>query len=310
MKLSEKPGGGVKRKILRSGLFFCGLLIAVDLVLRIFGAGVPPKNFCSNGAPRGSYRYAPRNRYVDAPTDSSMHFIICFGDSWTYGLGVAAEQTWPAALEKLLGRRETQARVVNAAVCGATAAEVAKNFERQVKRYQARRVVLMVGAQDAMPLALLKKDPPGDPYKTQSCPQPWWRLGNLIARRYQAFQLRLHNPDPPDGKENIARRESITETQMQLMELARRAGDLNVTAVFVTYPVLPVGPHAAPFWPLEARNNFLIRAAAESFGHLICDLETRWGERTEKYLMDWMNWPHPNAAGHADIAQAVFEMLK
>ncbi len=285
------------------------VLALLEIVLRLTGTGVPPPSFCPDGSPRGKFRYGIRNRYLDARPNDVARYVVCLGDSWVFGLGLKTEDTWPARLEALLKKHQPDTRVVNASLPDATSADVRQLLRPMINRYHAKAVVIMVGAQDAAPVELLKQHPLGQPFRDGNCPRPWFRLGHLLARRWQGFQLRLHPPDPEDNKSRLERRLTVTESQMNLLDLGQFTADAGVRAVFVTYPKLPPGKHGAPFLPLESRYNFLIHAAALSFGHGEVDLEKRWGGQTERFLLPWLDWPHPNANGHADIAQAVAAAL-
>jgi lysophospholipase L1-like esterase len=234
---------------------------------------------------------------------------VCFGDAWTFGLGVSRAETWPAQLESLLVRHDPDARVVNAASTLTTAADVARLFRREVTRYRAAQAVVFVGAQDAAPADVLQKHPLGDPFHPANCRRPTWRLGHLLRRRLQTYRLWVDPPDPPDQEAKIERRQSVTQTQTALLDIAQAAQAAGVRLVFVTYPTLHLRRAGRPYLPLENRYNFLIQTAAASFGARMVDLAARWGDKTPDYLLPWMMWPHPNAAGHLDIARAVAEQL-
>ncbi len=283
-------------------------LIALDLLLRAFGVGAPPAAYCPDGAPRGAARYEPRNVYLETRPDDASHFVVCFGDSWTWGVGVRAAETWPAKLETLLRRHDPEARVVNAAEPNATAADMARIFPRQTTRYRARQAVVFVGAQDAAPRKLLDKYPPGDPYQPRDCRRPWWRLGAAIGRRALLHKFRIEPLDPPESRTSVERRGTLAQAEMALLQIAETAHEQGVEVVFITYPALPT-QSGAPHLPLENRYNFLIAAAAASFDAKVVDLESRWRNRTAEFLLPWMLWPQPNAAGCRDIAHAVAEML-
>jgi len=298
----------VKRRLLW-WLAAPGAVIALDLLLRLFGVGAPPTGYCPDGSPRGAARYEPRNVYMETRLDDVANYMVCFGDAWTWGVGLPREQTWPAQLEKLLRRHDPEASVVNAAEPGSLSADVAKLFLRQVRRYRAKQAVVFVGAQDATPKVLLDKYPPGDPFRPRDCPRPTWRLGHSFGRRILSHEWRVRPLDPPDAKDAGARRATLAQTQMSLLQIAQTAQDEGVELVFVTYPALPVQKVGAPHLPLENRDNFLISTAAASFDAKVCDLERRWGGRTADYLAPWLLWPQPNAAGCADIARAVAETL-
>lgn len=70
--------------------------------------------------------------------------IICLGDSFTYGFGVADDKTYPVFLEKYLGdisRKNIQ--VINAGVCGATIIEELDMYIKNCTLFKHNLVVLL-----------------------------------------------------------------------------------------------------------------------------------------------------------------------
>ncbi|HPQ67583.1 MAG TPA: GDSL-type esterase/lipase family protein [bacterium] len=285
------------------------VLLAVDVLLRIFAVGVPPAAYCDNGAPRGNHRYQARNPYVDAPPDELSRYILCFGDSWTFGLGVQASDAWPQRLETILRDHDEQVYVANLATVRDTAADIAKNFTMQVKRYRAKTAVVMTGLVDAQAAERLHEFPPGDPFAPRACSRPWWRLGHELGRRRLAFRLRLDHQKEKENKRFVERVGSVAQVQEALFAIARQAEELGVRLVLVTTPKMPAPTGSTPRLPLENGYNFLIQVTAQSFQLPLCDLEKRWGDDTPDYLLDWLLWPMPNEQGHLDIARAVAASL-
>jgi len=285
------------------------VLLAVDLLLRVLGTGVPPAAYCDNGTPRSNHRYQTRNPYVDAPPDEMSRYILCFGDGWTFGLGVKQADTWPQRLENILRDHDEQVYVANLATVRDTASDIAKNFTMQVKRYRAKTAVVMTGLIDAQPVERWRKFPPGDPFAPRVCSRPWWRLGHELGRRRLAFRLRLEHQKEMEEKRFVERVGSVAQVQEALFSIARQAEDLGVRLVLVTAPKMPTPTGSAPRLPLENGYNFLIQVTGQSFQLPLCDLEKRWGEKTQDYLLDWLLWPMPNEQGHLDIARAVAASL-
>jgi acyl-CoA thioesterase-1 len=75
--------------------------------------------------------------------------IVAFGDSLTAGLGVAAEEAWPALIEARLRREGYPYRVVNAGVSGDTTAGGVRRVD-WVLRNRPEVAVVALGANDGL----------------------------------------------------------------------------------------------------------------------------------------------------------------
>lgn len=85
--------------------------------------------------------------------------IIAFGDSMTEGFGVGDDETWPAHLERLTGRR-----VLNAGVRGYGLDQIVLRAESMVPELKPSTVVLAFIADDISRTALAVRDARGKPY--------------------------------------------------------------------------------------------------------------------------------------------------
>lgn len=85
--------------------------------------------------------------------------IIAFGDSMTEGYAVGNDETWPAHLERLTGRR-----VLNAGVRGYGLDQIVLRAERIVPELKPSTVVLAFIADDISRTALSVRDAKGKPY--------------------------------------------------------------------------------------------------------------------------------------------------
>ena len=108
-----------------------------------------PLSFTSSGT-RAHNREGP---------PASGPLIVAFGDSMTEGYAAGDEETWPADLERLTGRR-----VLNAGVRGYGLDQMVLRAERLVPELRPQTVVLAFIADDISRTALSVRDSRGKPY--------------------------------------------------------------------------------------------------------------------------------------------------
>lgn len=84
-----------------------------------------------------------------APAGAADHVIVALGDSLTAGLGVAADEAYPALLEARLKREGFDYRVVNAGVSGDTSAGGLRRLDWAL-RLKPEIVIVALGANDGL----------------------------------------------------------------------------------------------------------------------------------------------------------------
>mgnify|MGYP003911508547 CR=1 FL=1 len=110
------------------------------------------------GKPFSFTAQGTREQNRDRPPATGS-LIIALGDSMTEGFAVGNDETWPAQLERLTGRR-----VLNAGVRGYGLDQIVLRAERLVPELKPSTVVLAFIADDILRTALAVRDAKGKPW--------------------------------------------------------------------------------------------------------------------------------------------------
>ncbi len=90
-----------------------------------------------------------RGPEVELPKPAGRTRIVCFGDSVTFGYGVADDESYPAVLAAALRARGVDADVIDAGVTGYTSHQVRGLVTRVLPRLEADVVTVAIGWNDA-----------------------------------------------------------------------------------------------------------------------------------------------------------------
>lgn len=157
--------------------------------------------------------------------------IAAFGDSLTYGEGVALEEAWPAVLEREL-QREYRAEVLNLGVCGSQSEDVRRLAERLLPALGADLVLYGVCLNDFLPSG--RGEYRNNRAWSVNLPYGFHleygtRLGGLVAAAYDRLLMRAG-----------IRTDFYTDILRDFRNYQQRfAGDLAAMNRFVTSSGLP-----------------------------------------------------------------------
>jgi lysophospholipase L1-like esterase len=119
---------------------------------------IPGSSGALLGKPLSFTEEGTREQNRDGPLVTGP-LIVAFGDSMTEGYAVGNDETWPANLERLTGRR-----VLNAGVRGYGLDQIVLRAERMIPEIRPSTVVLAFIADDISRTALSVRDAKGKPY--------------------------------------------------------------------------------------------------------------------------------------------------
>lgn len=89
--------------------------------------------------------------YREKNENYNDYIILALGDSHTFGMGVSDEQTYPAQLERILSTRfKHSVNVINAGVPGYNTMQEITYYEKIIKNYQPKLVLLGIVADDVV----------------------------------------------------------------------------------------------------------------------------------------------------------------
>lgn len=281
-------------------------LVACELALRVAGAGYL---WLSGGGLRGGAERAE----VPGLT------LVCLGDSNTFGLRVAAEESYPAQLEALLQERVPDGphRVLNLGVPGSNSRQLLAVLDESLQRDGPDAVLVTVGVNNPwswMPDSRLERPEP-----------PWYaelrlyKLARILGQRLSAgTPERPAGPvlegtdrdgrpyrlqDPPEG-------EAPTE-ERALAGLADDLGRMRAAAEAAGVPLF-VLTYGSESWDY-GRVNAALRGAAAELGLPLFDCAAAFAEHESELgfhrLFPYDRDPHPGPLGYRLVARVAYQGL-
>ena len=267
--------------------------------------------------------------------------VYCLGDSFTYGQGVARDQTWP----RLLGERVKQAggtalEVRTLAVPGRSSSVTIEDVAQVLESGDARLILILTGwnANDGDFAAY---------FREKDQPIPWtttidlWllhsRLYKLVKQAFTVQNRTLVLNDIKVVPQTIAMslynfRAYQEIAQKNLRQIARMCRAANVPCAFLTYPhqLLPPNPYSRTEYyhvifgrtplseddylihdrrPDEIAIDAIIRKIGAEEAIPVIDLQSAFGSARRSDLFQ-EDLHHPTAAGHEIIAKVVYDATR
>jgi lysophospholipase L1-like esterase len=198
-----------------------------------------------------------RGPELPGPKEPGEYRVLCLGDSVTFGLGLADEETWPARLAAALGRAPQLAgrrvRVVSGAVPGWSSVQGMRLYA-QLEVLDPDAVVFWFGLNDA-------KDARGIRDSRRVIPTETATAAVGFLRKFRLFQL-LQDAATDAPEATDARRVSLDEFRGAVRRLAEGIDSGGPRPVFVRYPERTART-------IEQLEAVVARAEAVGAAHLV-----------------------------------------
>lgn len=298
-------------------LLAAGLLVSLAVaegLVRLWAPGGDSGGYApvrTDGRERGpvnSQGYRDLERAIPRP--EGVRRALCLGDSFTWGVGVLFDDTWPQRLERTLTReREETWEAVVLAEPGFNAAQLAARLEPEGLPYDPDVVVFAWVLNDAEDLdsaeARRATDWIEEERRTPSAPESLLDRSALVRLVRSRMRATRHN------RERIENFRSYYADDYPGWAAARQAlrtmgGRCRARGIPFVVGVFPL--FANPLdegYPFAAEHAKVVQAAAES-GALVVDLLPRYqGLRWDLLVVDGPRDEHPNEIAHRIAAQAL-----
>ena len=249
--------------------------------------------------------------------------IVCVGDSWTFGWGLTAEQSYPGQLqEKLDG-----VQVLNLGNPGASPIVVARILRAQLQKAPADLVIYLAGSNTPMNRVTIEDKRTPAPLRAA---RPFLRhfaayrlLSQLIARARLQDDEDLQHWSIEEEQERIRPGSlekwtalALQSTRSNMARMADIADLYDVPLLVLTYGLPPSLDRlqGASWYRFPALNEAIRQAAAENQLPVL-DMEAAYRERgvqdadvlyygTERLRPDNLDI-HPNTDGYAIYAEEI-----
>ncbi|MGE3881283.1 MAG: SGNH/GDSL hydrolase family protein [Planctomycetota bacterium] len=220
--------------------------------------------------------------------------VLALGDSFTYGLGVPLERTWPQLLEQHL--RETgPAEVINAGWPNTSPADTLGWFAADGIAFEPDLVLVAICLNDLGAVSML-----GYP---QAKPEPWLGGASVLLNHLQReWEQRSLMREPPDQAANVEKDpRAFLATKAALRAIRDLCKERKVRMLMAVLPMMTVLDDRYPY----RRLHQWLAEFAEVEGIESVDLLADFLGTPERELWVHPTDQHPNHVGHQRIADAL-----
>ncbi len=243
--------------------------------------------------------------------------VLCVGDSNTYGIGLAAADSYPGQLQAFLAQAGQGIAVVNQGYPGQNSAQVRSGLAESLARLDPAAVVALAGVNDRWSDAeahVWTGEEPG-PFARLLAHSRVAKLVRILAtsrdsesatavtaERLGGEGIAAADPDAMLDRGSEATRASV---RANLESMADQCAARGIPLVLATYPVFTNEIHDDV--------NGTIRAVAAERGLAVADLEARFHELVGLLGRDYLYLPHDthlSAVGNHEAARQVLLALE
>ena len=259
----------------------------------------PNRDAVLMGVPVRTNSLGLRDREYTSGKRAGVRRLLVLGDSVTFGWGTREAETYPKVLEQLLNRDGTPYEVVNAGVGNYNSSQEVAYFRERGRLLQPDAVVLGYFINDAEPTPSPNENVLArHSYFYVLATGGWEALMRQLGAKptLDAYYAGLYDERNPGWR---ASREALTA----LSRLCRSEG---VPLRVVIIPELHQPNSHYPF----LRAHALVRAVVEREGVPVLDLLEAFSGADPQSLWVSPGDAHPNARGHAIIANAIYQAMR
>jgi lysophospholipase L1-like esterase len=265
----------------------------------------PNREKIAQGAMVRTNSFGMRDDEPIAEKADDLTRIVVIGDSYTFGFGVAGENTYVNVLERMLNESAEGGRrfeTLNLGVGGYSTRDEAIVLEHKVARFQP----------DLVLVGYVLNDPEIDPIQSLHAAfaqTSWWQHSSALRRVSKArFDADLESLGGGEYYRYLhAHEEKWASVVLGFADMGSFARSADLPVVVVIFPVIPNGRwREYPYADLHQK----VAAAADAAGLPVIDLLPGLRRYEPSQIRRGQRDAHPNRPGHRVIAEILHRRLR